>query len=620
MKTQERETAPWCRLPDGPASEALIEARGYAQTVQDEPGAERILDGLLSRADILSICKVSQDWVGAGAKILDEYGFEPAARRYLQAISFALGALPEHPFTVDDVARASAMILAERTARKIIDESELISAADLGDMEFPPVRWAVPGIVTEGLAMLSGSPKAGKSWMALGLLRAVATGGLALGRIETPRGRALYLSFEDHHRRLQDRLERLGAQFPADLDILTKLPKGVSLLAYLDAYLTLKEDCRLVVVDTLGKGIRCDLNDYDKVTAILEPLQRLALERHVGILLIHHVKKGDREGSDVFDSSLGSQGIFGAMDTSMVLERPRGQDQAVLHVVGRDIPDAMHALALDSSTMSWSITEAPPEEIRTGPERRAILELLKAASKPMKTGEIAKAVKRTPSTVSEHLSAMLDAGIVRKVGYGTWEYARPTESPESPKVAKVPNPPKDEPPPAESPADLWDSVMNREEVVPETFGDSVLTAEPEKPKEPEAVPLEPGPIQEEPKPKKERKPRAPRKPEGPKELRKLNALFKESMASMSDDIVRHEYVNSMLQYCKALRKGSEGWMAEPIDINRPTELSGALYATKFKIEETLLNLADLGRRNEIIKGIAQFCRQESIAFNRGGAA
>ena len=50
------------------------------------------------------------------------------------------------------------------------------TAADLMEEELPPVRWAVPGILPEGLSLLAGKPKLGKSWLALGLAVAKASG------------------------------------------------------------------------------------------------------------------------------------------------------------------------------------------------------------------------------------------------------------------------------------------------------------------------------------------------------------------------------------------------------------------------------------------------------------
>jgi replicative DNA helicase len=55
-----------------------------------------------------------------------------------------------------------------------------ITDAELWAKTFPPVRWAVPGIIPEGVTILAGSPKIGKSWLALGIAAAVASGGIGV--------------------------------------------------------------------------------------------------------------------------------------------------------------------------------------------------------------------------------------------------------------------------------------------------------------------------------------------------------------------------------------------------------------------------------------------------------
>ena len=98
------------------------------------------------------------------------------------------------------------------------------TAADLMREELPPVRWAVPGILPEGLSLLAGKPKLGKSWLALGLAVAKASGGLALGKIPVDRGGVLYLALEDNRRRLQNRLRKVlgGDAAPEGLHIATE--------------------------------------------------------------------------------------------------------------------------------------------------------------------------------------------------------------------------------------------------------------------------------------------------------------------------------------------------------------------------------------------------------------
>jgi hypothetical protein len=88
---------------------------------------------------------------------------------------------------------------------------ETFTAADLMALELPPMRWAVPGVVPEGVTLLAGKPKVGKSWFTLGHGVATAAGGVALGTKPVEQGEVLYLALEDNRRRLQGRLAKILA-------------------------------------------------------------------------------------------------------------------------------------------------------------------------------------------------------------------------------------------------------------------------------------------------------------------------------------------------------------------------------------------------------------------------
>ncbi|RJR33823.1 MAG: hypothetical protein C4567_16290 [Deltaproteobacteria bacterium] len=98
-----------------------------------------------------------------------------------------------------------------------------ITAKDLAAKTFAPPRWAIPDLFPEGLIILAGKPKAGKSWLALNVAVAVASGSVALGKIQVDRGGVLYLALEDSERRLQERLSKIITfdSFPEDLHFLT---------------------------------------------------------------------------------------------------------------------------------------------------------------------------------------------------------------------------------------------------------------------------------------------------------------------------------------------------------------------------------------------------------------
>ena len=92
---------------------------------------------------------------------------------------------------------------------------DTMTATELMTVEFEPTRWVVPGVLPEGLTILGGKPKKGKSWMALGLCEAVASGGVAFGTTRVEEGDTLYLALEDNKKRLQKRLKKVLDGHPA---------------------------------------------------------------------------------------------------------------------------------------------------------------------------------------------------------------------------------------------------------------------------------------------------------------------------------------------------------------------------------------------------------------------
>src|SRR5262249_29532673 len=67
------------------------------------------------------------------------------------------------------------------------------SARTLVTKCLPPVRWVVHGLIPEGVTLLAGDAKIGKSWAALTLGCGVATGDRVFGYFDTVQGDVLYL-------------------------------------------------------------------------------------------------------------------------------------------------------------------------------------------------------------------------------------------------------------------------------------------------------------------------------------------------------------------------------------------------------------------------------------------
>jgi hypothetical protein len=301
------------------------------------------------------------------------------------------------------------------------------SAADLLSMELPEPRWAVESIVPEGLSVLAGKPKLGKSWLAMDLALAVAWGGVALGSTKVEAGGVLFLALEDTRRRLQSRLKKLlsrtDATAPTPLTLATAWPRqdDGGLLALIE-FLGTHSGTRLLVVDTWAKfrprkirGKDSYEEDYDHAG----PVKALADRFGVSILILHHCRKLD--ASDPIDSVSGTLGLTGCADAVLVLKRDRGRHDVVLFLSGRDLEEQELALQWDPAYCRWSIA-GQAEEYRMSQERAQVVELLRKSGKAMTPAEAAPLLGKPLGTVKSLFWHMAQDGHLLNTGDGHYVY------------------------------------------------------------------------------------------------------------------------------------------------------------------------------------------------------
>lgn len=251
----------------------------------------------------------------------------------------------------------------------------------LGEIFAEPC-FAVDGLLPEGLAFMCGAPKLGKSWMALGLSIAIASGGRALGSIPVQAGEALYLALEDSPRRLQSRLKTLLGLYedaPAGLHLETEWPRldegGTDKL---DAWLDEHPEARLVLIDVwprirprVTKRTDYFQADYDAAA----PLQGLATSRGIAVVALFHTRKAEAE--DFVETVQGTFGTAAAADTVVVVKRSRGQADATLYVTGRDIEERELALRFAPEAGTWALL-GDASEYTLGETRRELLDAVRA--------------------------------------------------------------------------------------------------------------------------------------------------------------------------------------------------------------------------------------------------
>jgi len=212
-----------------------------------------------------------------------------------------------------------------------------IDGATLMSTPLRPLNFVVDTLLSQGLHILAGSPKVGKSWLALWLAVSVAKGEPIWG-MRTRQGTTLYLCLEDSPLRIQNRLFEITEDAPANVHFCTEsFILGRGLEEQLENFIAEHPDTTLIIIDTLQmiRGTNYDntyANDYRDLSA----LKKVADKHAIAILLIHHLRK--EFADDVFNRISGTTGISGAVDSSFTLiEDKRGSGKAKIHCIGRDI-------------------------------------------------------------------------------------------------------------------------------------------------------------------------------------------------------------------------------------------------------------------------------------------
>jgi hypothetical protein len=312
-------------------------------------------------------------------------------------------------------------------------EDLLKNAAELRTKTFDPLLWVVPKYLPEGLTLLGGRPKIGKSWQALDFGVAVAEGGECLGQ-QCEQGDVLALMLEDNDRRLQRRLtQMLGAfvaEWPRRLTYATSWPRlnegGVD---WIRAWIDRSPKPRLIVIDILER-VRQLTSDKDKRTAYsadyeaLIKLHELATEAMVSILVLHHQRKLGAD--DLIDTLSGTLGLGGAVDSVLILgkepkKNSKDQEGKFFWGRGRDLEEFSVSVRQNEKGR-WDVV-GQRQEGQPSPERADIIAVLAKAGRPMSIKDIAEACQNNYYNVKNLLSKLLAEEAIERTQRGMYKLA-----------------------------------------------------------------------------------------------------------------------------------------------------------------------------------------------------
>lgn len=299
-----------------------------------------------------------------------------------------------------------------------------ITASELMQKSFPEPRWAIPGILPEGLNILGGKPKKGKSILALNICLDIALGKQALGNIHVEEGSVLYFALEDNHRRLQERIAMMldNDIAPDKLHLFTEMMgDDKTRLQQLEHEIRKHNNPRLVVIDTLAKFFpsKSQNPNYEEDYGRVAKIKAIADRNKVSILLIHHLRKTESE--DVMDTFLGSQGLTGAADGLLAMVNGRGQSDHDLIITGRDIEANTLCLKMCPDNLRFEII-GNSHETRSTAKKQKIVDTLKESPTYLTPKIIAEKAGLKEQYVKNTLPILIAEGGILKRDWGQYQY------------------------------------------------------------------------------------------------------------------------------------------------------------------------------------------------------
>lgn len=250
----------------------------------------------------------------------------------------------------------------------VFDTFNFYHVPDLTEAERKPPEFIVQNMLPVGMSFLSGSPKTRKSFLALQMAIAVATGTPFFG-LKTKQCEVAYFDLEGSKSRISSRTEHMSIAIPKNVHITNKITEKISdgLVDRLQILHQQRPEIKFMILDTYARAkgrIRTfGANAYEVDCDFLEPVQQMAMEEQISLLFVHHDKKGAGFATDSFERLSGTMGISGSSDAvlNLITEGKRFEGKATLEYTPRDARGGELNLVFNDRCLEWM--EAPTEKI-----------------------------------------------------------------------------------------------------------------------------------------------------------------------------------------------------------------------------------------------------------------
>jgi RecA-family ATPase len=303
------------------------------------------------------------------------------------------------------------------------DELPVCRAAQL-ELRPQTRRWLVEDLWAEqAVGIVGGEPKCGKSFLALDLAVAVASGTPALRRYAVPHpGPVVLFAAEDPLHVVRDRLAAIAKADGVDFDTLdVHVITRPTLRLDLDGdWERLRQTVaalrpRLLVLDPFVRLHRIDENAAGEVAPLLASLRTLQRQLHTAVLVVHHARKGgDRRRPG--QALRGSSELHAWGDSNLYLHRTH--EEITLHVEHRAAP-GLDALSLELRGGAGLALRAPATPAScpsaSDPAER-IRQALARAPRPLTRAELRDACRIRTQTLGQVLTSLTACGALVQRG------------------------------------------------------------------------------------------------------------------------------------------------------------------------------------------------------------
>jgi hypothetical protein len=314
-----------------------------------------------------------------------------------------------------------------------VQKAQPLPVVRASDLESPVNKqsWLIERLWShQAVGIIGGSPKSGKTWLALEMAVSVASGSPCFGTFPVlAQGPVLLYAAEDSAATLRSRVETLARLHEVnferlDVHIITVDSLRLDRPEHQDRLESTLHAYKpaLLLLDPLVRVHAIDENVAGQVAALLGYLRSLQRKTGAAIAVVHHVRKNASPTSAAGNSLRGSGDLYAWLDSFLYLRMHQGQ--RTLSAEHRSAP-AFGPITLElvqSDPIGPHLKIAATNETLTSPPqdvlKTRIMDLLSTTPEPLTVDTLRSRLQVRNQRVVEALRGLVDQGVVHRQARG----------------------------------------------------------------------------------------------------------------------------------------------------------------------------------------------------------